>query len=126
MIKKIGKITIYVNNQGEAVEFWTKKVNFVITFEQAMGPNMKWIEVGPSQDEFTTFVLYDKNAMRMQNPDMKVNHPNIILRTDDIDVTYEQLKENGVKVSELNRYPYGSMFSFEDQDGNTYLVREDK
>ena len=30
MIKKIGKITIYVNNQEEAKAFWTEKLNFVI------------------------------------------------------------------------------------------------
>ncbi|WP_157450866.1 VOC family protein [Clostridium sp. ATCC 25772] len=45
-INKIRKITLYVNNQQEAVEFWTKKLNFVIKFEKQMGPNMKYVEVG--------------------------------------------------------------------------------
>ena len=60
MIKKIGKITIYVNNQEEAKAFWTEKLNFVIKLEQPMGPNMTWLEVGPNECEFTTFILYDK------------------------------------------------------------------
>ena len=50
MINKIGKITIYVNNQDEAIDFWTKKAGFIVKFEQAMGPNMKWVEVAPSKD----------------------------------------------------------------------------
>ena len=33
MINKIGKITIYVNDQGEAKEFWTEKMNFVVKGE---------------------------------------------------------------------------------------------
>ena len=126
MINKIGKITIYVNNQEEAKEFWTKKLNFIVKFEQAMGPNMKWIEVGPCDDEFTTFVLYDKNMMKMQNPNASVDHPNVILSTSDIESTYKEMQENKVEVEDIMKMPYGSMFSFKDMDGNKYLVREDK
>ncbi|GAA0087038.1 VOC family protein [Clostridium sp. CTA-7] len=125
MINKIGKITIYVNNQEKAKEFWTKKLNFVVKFEQAMGPNMKWIEVGPSEDEFTTFVLYNKELMKAQNPQANVEHPSIILSTSNIEETYNKIKGNEVKVGELMKMPYGSMFSFFDEDGNQYLVRED-
>lgn len=125
MINKIGKITLYVNNQEEAKEFWTKKLNFVVKFEQAMGPNFKWIEVGPSEDEFTTFVLYSKEAMKMQNPETNVGHPSVLLSTKNIEKTYEEIKNNGVKVGELKKMPYGSMFNFFDQDGNQYIVRED-
>ena len=99
MINKIGKITIYVNDQGEAKEFWTKKMNFVVKGEYPMGPNMTWLEVGPSEDEFTTFVLYNKSLME---------------------------KQNGVDVTDIMKMPYGSMFTFKDQDGNPYIIREDK
>lgn len=125
MINKIGKITIYVNNQEEAKEFWTKKMNFIVKFEQPMGPSMKWIEVGPSKEEFTTFVIYDKNLMLSQNPKANVNHPSIILSTSDIENTYNKMKSNEVEVGELMIMPHGKMFSFKDQDGNDYLVRED-
>ena len=91
-----------------------------------MGPNMKWVEVGPSENEFTTFVLYDKNLMMVQNPSTNVAHPSIILSTTDIENSYNKMKVNGVEVGELMKMPYGSMFSFKDQDGNEYLLREDK
>ena len=126
MINKIGKITIYVNNQEEAKEFWTNKMNFVVKLEQPMGPNMKWLEVGPSKEEFTTFVIYEKQLMLSQNIDANVSHPNIILSTNDIENTYNEIKSNGVVVGEMMIMPYGKMFKFEDQDKNEYLVREDK
>lgn len=126
MINKIGKITIYVNNQEEAKEFWTKKMNFVIKLEQPMGPNLTWLEVGPSEDEFTSFVIYEKQLMLAQKPDANVTHPNIILSTNDIETTYNELKSKGVNVKNLMIMPYGKMFNFEDQDKNEYLVREDK
>lgn len=126
MINKIGKITIYVNNQEEAKEFWTKKMNFVIKLEQPMGPNMTWLEVGPSEDEFTSFVIYEKQLMLTQKPDANVSHPNIILSTNDIETTYNELKSKDVNVGKLIIMPYGKMFNFADQDKNEYLVREDK
>lgn len=126
MIQKIGKITIYVDNQEEAIKFWTEKLNFVVKLEQPMGPKMKWVEVGPSENEFTTFVLYDKHLMKAQKPSLTLEHPSVILSTDDIESTYNNLKENNVEAGELNIMPYGKMFSFKDQDGNDYLVREDR
>ncbi|WP_010243089.1 VOC family protein [Acetivibrio cellulolyticus] len=126
MINKIGKITIYVNNQEEAKKFWLEKLDFVVKFEQAMGPSMKWLEVAPNSDELTTFILYDKNLMIKQNPKTNVAHPSIILTTKDIENAYKKMKDNAVEVGELQVMPYGKMFSFKDQDGNEYLLREDK
>lgn len=126
MINKIGKITLYVNNQEEAKEFWTNKMGFVVKLEQPMGPDMKWLEVGPSAEEFTSFVLYEKQLMKSQNPEANVSHPNIILSTSDIQSTYDEMKAKDIKVEELMIMPYGKMFVFKDQDNNDYLVREDK
>lgn len=126
MINKIGKVTLYVNNQEEAKEFWTQKLKFVVKFEKVMGANIKWVEVGPSEGEFTTFVLYDKQLMKIQNKETNVEHPSVILSTNDINTTYKEIKDNGVEVGELMIMPYGSMFKFKDQDANEYLVREDK
>lgn len=126
MVNKIGKITIYVNDQDEAKKFWTEKMGFVVKFEQEMGPGMKWIEVGPSESEFTTFVLYNKSMMESQNPAANVGHPSILLSTTDINKTYAELKDNGVELGKLMEMPYGKMFSFNDNEGNAYLIREDK
>jgi len=125
MINKIGKITIYVDDQEKAREFWTKKMNFVVKLEQPMGPNMNWLEVGPSEDEFTTFILYEKKLMLSQNPKANVFHPGVMLSTSNIEITHAELKANGVEVEELMIMPYGMMFKFRDQDNNEYLVRED-
>lgn len=126
MIQNIGKVTLYVNNQEEAKKFWTEKMNFVVRFEQPIGPNMKWMEVGPANDSFTTFVLYEKNLMMSQNPDANVGHPSVILSSNDIQKTYQELVDKEVKVGEMLKMPYGSMFNFYDMDDNAFLIREDK
>ena len=125
MIDKIGKITVYVQDQEQAKDFWLNKVGFVLKMEQPMGPNASWIEVGPSKDEFTTLVLYSKSAMEQHQPS-KVAHPSILFSTSNIESAYEKMKQNGVEVEELLKLPFGTMFTFKDQDGNDYLLREDE
>ncbi|MEH7440626.1 VOC family protein [Neobacillus drentensis] len=125
MINKIGKVTVYVQDQEQAKDFWVNKMGFVLKVEQPMGPNAKWIEVGPSEDEFTTLVLYAKSVMEQQKPSA-VAHPSVLFSTTDIESAYEKMKQNGVEVDDMLRMPFGTMFSFKDQDGNDYLLREDK
>lgn len=125
MINKIGKVTVYVQDQEAAKDFWMNKVGFVLKFEQQMGPGFSWIEVGPSEEEFTTLVLYSKQAMEQHNP-AAVSHPSILFSTTDIEAAYEKMQQNGVEVEKMLRMPYGTMFTFKDQDGNSYILREDK
>lgn len=125
MIHSISKVTLYVNSQEEAKAFWTEKAGFKVLLEQPMGPDMTWLEVGPSKGNGTAFVLYDKKMMMAQSPKTDVGHPSIILSTDDIESAHKELLERGVSVGEIMRMPYGSMFQFSDMDGNAFLLRED-
>ena len=125
MINKIGKITIYVQDQEQAKDFWVNKLGFVVKGEFPMGPSATWLEVGPSEDEFTTLVIYDKALMEKQNPSA-VAHPSILFSTSDVESAYEKMKQNGVEVENMLRMPFGTMFTFKDQDGNDYILREDK
>ena len=105
-------------------KFWVDKLGFTIKLEKNMGP-IKWLEVSPTADASTNFVLYDKKAMLTQNPNANVSHPSIILSTDNIESKYEEMKSSGIEVGPLNVMPYGKMFSFKDMDNNTFLLRED-
>lgn len=121
---KIAKITVYVNDQQQAIEFWVNKAGFVLKGKQPIGEDAFWIEVAPNEHEFTSLVLYSKPLMEKQKPS-NVAHPSIMFSTTDIESAYENMKNNGVEVDELMRMPYGAMFTFKDQDGNAYVLRED-
>lgn len=125
MIDAITKITLYVEDQEKAKAFWTEKLGFIIKLEQQMGPDMKWLEVAPKNESSTAFVLYNKKMMQKQNPDTNVGHPSVILSTHDIQKAYDVMKEKGVKVGDIMKMPYGSMFQFFDMEGNIFLLRED-
>lgn len=124
MIRSISKISVYVKNQEDAEKFWVEKLGFEIRLKQQMGPAL-WLEVAPVGAQ-TTFVLYNKELMSKQNPNMDLGHPNVILTTTNLDESYLKMKENGVDLDDVMNMPYGRMFIFRDQDGNRYLLREDK
>ena len=126
MINKIFKITIYVDNQEEAKKFWVDKMGFEVKREENMMGEHKWLEVSPKDDDSTTFVLYDKNLMKSQNPSINVGHPSVMLYTKDIEKSYSDMKSIGIVVGEIMNYPYGKMYNFFDNDGNTYLLYSDK
>ena len=126
MISKIFKITIYVDNQEEAKKFWVDKMGFEVRREENMMGQHKWLEVSPKDDDSTTFVLYDKNLMKSQNSSINVGHPSVMLYTKDIEKSYSDMKSIGIVVGEIMNYPYGKMYNFFDNDGNTYLLYSDK
>lgn len=112
MINKIFKITIYVNNQEEAKKFWVDKMGFEVKREENMMGEHKWLEVSPKDDDSTTFVLYDKNLMKSQNPSINVGHPSVMLYTKDIDKSHSDMKSIGIVVGEVMNYPYGRIYNF--------------
>jgi hypothetical protein len=48
MIQKIATAAVYVEDQQKSVRFWTEQVGFVVHQELSMGPDARWIEVGPA------------------------------------------------------------------------------
>ena len=124
MLDAIRKITLYVHDPEAALRFWTEQCHFVKRADHRMGP-VRWLEVAPSDASPTSFVLYDKALMQQQNATVCVGHPSVILSTDNAERTYEQRKADDVAVGSLQQMPYGTMFTFQDPEGNSYLVRQE-
>lgn len=124
MLDAIRKITLYVLDPEAALRFWTEQCHFVKRADHRMGP-VRWLEVAPSDASPTSFVLYDKALMQQQNATVCVGHPSVILSTDNAERTYEQMKADDVAVGSLQQMPYGTMFTFQDPEGNSYLVRQE-
>ena len=124
MLDAIRKITLNVHDPEAALRFWTEQCHFVKRADHRMGP-VRWLEVAPSDASPTSFVLYDKALMQQQNATVCVGHPSVILSTDNAERTYEQMKADDVAVGSLQQMPYGTMFTFQDPEGNSYLVRQE-
>ena len=121
MITKIGQIMLYVTNQQEAVDFWTKKVGFIIVAEEN-GQGMRWIEIAPSKDAETSIVLHNKEVIAKMSPELNLFTPSLMFTTENLDKLYNDLANQRVTVGEIMEMPTGRVFNFADSEQNYFAV----
>jgi catechol 2,3-dioxygenase-like lactoylglutathione lyase family enzyme len=97
-MNKIGHITLIVENQDEALKFYTEKLGFQKRQDLLFG-NMRWVTVSPKgqTDLELTFVLADSEAKRAAIGKQAGDHVFLTLETDDCRKEYKALKAKGVK-----------------------------
>jgi uncharacterized glyoxalase superfamily protein PhnB len=129
----VGNAHLWVRDQDEALEFWTKKVGFEvrqdITMEELGG--FRWLTVGaPGQDISIALltipgppVMAEGTKEQIEELMSKGNAGTVFLTTDDVQAAYEELKANGVEFSEAPaEQPYGMDSEFRDPSGNKFRL----
>ena len=120
MITQVKIVSIAVNDQQKALEFYTEKLGFKLQSDHPMGDEKgtRWIELSLPEGG-TKVTLYPP-----QGPDAKAGgFSNIIFTTNDIQRTYEELKERGVEFVEPPKEEFwGSYCIFADPDDNRFVL----
>lgn len=125
MIKQLGQVMIYVDNQDEAKSFWTEKVGFTVRSEVKEG-EFRIIEIAPTKDAETSFVLQDKQLVAKMEPYLNLGTPSLMFFTEDVESLYEEFKEKEITVGDLVEIPSGKVFNFADGENNYFAVIEKK
>ncbi len=126
-LKHVTSVPVYVNNQDKAVDFYTTKLGFEKRTDAPMGeedPSVRWIEMA-LPDAQTSIVLVRGYAD--WSADKVGKFTGMVIGTDDITGTYEELKGRGVNFTQVpEKAPWGGSYGqFQDQDGNEFgLVGE--
>lgn len=126
MIHKLGQIMLYVENQEEAVKFWTEKLGFNLVSEVDTGEGMRWFEVAPSSGEGTSIVLHDRELIAKMQPELNLNTPSLLFFSENLEALYQDFKDKEITVGELVTMPTGKVFNFADYEGNYFAVLEKK
>lgn len=117
---------LYVNNQDEAVNFWTKKVGFSVISEEDNGQGMKWIEIAPTKDAETSIILHNKELVAKMSPELNLGTPSLMFFSENIDQLYSDLSNKNITVGEIVNIPSGRVFNFADSEENYFAVMEKK
>ncbi|MED3820271.1 VOC family protein [Priestia megaterium] len=124
MITKVGQIMVYVNDQDQAVKFWTDKMGFQVISQQENEQGMKWIELAPAANAETTIILHNKQLIAKMQPELNVGTPSLMFFTENVDELYRDLTAKGVTVGEIVSMPSGKVFNFSDSEDNYFAVME--
>ena len=110
LIKKIRQLTLFVRDYDEAVEFYTEKLGFVKVVDTKVAPGIRLVAVAPNKDS-ETIIMFEKPAGKREKEMVGKQFTNMLvqLETDNIDETYERMKEKGVTfVEKITNAPWGN------------------
>jgi catechol 2,3-dioxygenase-like lactoylglutathione lyase family enzyme len=116
MITHVKFVNIPTRNQDAALAFYTEKLGFKLLTDQPHDDKQRWIElrIGSSDTRIVLFTMDDSRTGSFFNG---------ALACDNVEKTYQELKERGVKfISEPKQEQWGSFAVFEDLDGNRFLL----
>lgn len=124
MINKVGQIMLYVNNQEEALNFWTEKVGFTVITEEDNGQGMRWIELATSKESETSIVLHNKELISKMQPELNLGTPSLLFFSKNLDQLHSKLSNKNVTVGEIVNMGSRKVFNFADTEGNYFAVME--
>ncbi len=124
MFTKVGQIMLYVDNQDEAVDFWTEKLGFIVTSEENNDQGMRWFELAPKKGAETTIVLHNKEIVANMSPELNLDTPSLMFYSDDFEHLYRDLQNKGITVGEIMNMPSGRVFNFADNEDNYFAVMD--
>lgn len=125
MIARVGQIMLYVNNQDEAVRFWTEIAGFKVKADEDNG-EMRWIEIMPDGAAETSLVIHNREAVSRLSPGLNLDTPSLMFFTEDLEQFRQKLAENNLTVGEIVDMPGGRVFNFADFEANYFAVMEQK
>jgi catechol 2,3-dioxygenase-like lactoylglutathione lyase family enzyme len=128
MKQSIVHIALVVRDYDEAIEFYTKKLNFTVV-EDTYQPEQdkRWVVVSPPGSSGTTLLL--ARASRPEQEPFIGNQSGgrvfLFLNTDDFWRDYNRMVSEGIRfVREPRNETYGTVAVFEDLYGNLWDLLE--
>ncbi|WP_077212566.1 VOC family protein [Bacillus dakarensis] len=126
MFSKVGQIMLYVNNQDEAVKFWTEKLGFTVVAEENNNQGLRWIEIAPKKGAETSLILHDKDFVSKMSPGLNLDTPSLMFFTENLEQLHNDLLNKKITVGEIVNMPSGKVFNFADNEENYFAVMERK
>jgi len=132
----IATAQLWVHDQDEALEFWTKKVGMEVRADVTMPEmgNFRWLTVGPANQPDIAIVLMaipgppvidGGTAKEIESLMSKGFAGTVFLTTEDLGADYEALKARGVEfIEQPEKRPYGIDSSFRDPSGNHFRLTQ--
>ena len=123
MKQHLAHVAIVVNDYDEAIDFYTKKLNFIIVEDTRLSESKRWVIVAPQGSEGCS-ILLAKAATEEQKT--RVGNQTggrvfLFLHTDNFERDYHDLVQKGIKiVREPSNETYGRVAVFADIYGNLW------
>jgi catechol 2,3-dioxygenase-like lactoylglutathione lyase family enzyme len=126
MNQRLAHIAIVVKDYDEAIDFYTKKLDFTLVEDTPLTPEKRWVRVRPSGGGCELLLAKAANEKQLASIGNQTGgRVFLFLHTDDFQRDYERYVDNGVHfVRPPVTESYGSFAVFEDLYGNLWDLIE--
>jgi len=125
--QSIARIAVVVDDYDKAIEFYTKKLDFLLVEDTDLGDGKRWVIVAPQGANECSLVLAKAEGEEQES---RVGNQTggrvfLFLYTDDFWRDYYKMVERRVKfLREPEKMPYGMVAVFKDLYGNMWDLLE--
>ena len=98
MKQKIIYVSIIVRDYDEAIEYYTKKLNFNLIEDTQLSDSKRWVVVSPPGSSGTSILLAKASTLKQKKfiGNQTGGRVFLFLHTDNFREDYNRLKKNGV------------------------------
>lgn len=136
MVTRMSHVSLFVNDQNKAYDFYVNKLGFKVNTDVTMDNGMRWLTLNPPEQPDLEVVLMDANSP-MYNDEEVSKALKLLLEkgvmgagvmyTPDCRATYEELKSKGVVFkNEPKEQFYGIEAIITDGVGNWFSMTQPK
>ena len=121
--QQIGNIALVVENYDDAIEFYTKKLQFTLVEDTDLGGGKRWVQVSPPNSNGTNLLLAQASNEEQEKAigNQTGGRVFLFLQTNDFWRDYELMKAKGVVFNEEPREEaYGTVVVFQDLYGTKW------
>jgi predicted enzyme related to lactoylglutathione lyase len=123
MIEGVATVSIFVNDQDKAKDFYLNKLGFELRQDTTMG-ELRWLAVAV-KGATTEVILYKPDAHWQHYKDVVGKSQPVTFSVSDMDALHADLKAKGVRfVMEPERQPWGTQAIILDDEGNGLILVE--
>lgn len=116
------QISLFVDDVKKAIDFWQLLDFEVIDVQETDGTLVA--EIAPNKDAEMHFMIYNRNFIEKQSPEVATNPPQVMFSTENIIELYKKMQTLPLEIGELIQLEETLVFNFIDPDGNYFAVSE--
>jgi catechol 2,3-dioxygenase-like lactoylglutathione lyase family enzyme len=136
MITKMSHVSLFVNDQNKAYDFYVNKLGFKVHTDVTMDNGMRWLTLNPPEQPDLEVVMMDANSPMYNDQEVSKALKLLldkgvmgagVMYTPDCRATYEELKAKGVVFkNEPKEQFYGIEAIITDGVGNWFSMTQPK
>jgi catechol 2,3-dioxygenase-like lactoylglutathione lyase family enzyme len=111
-------LSVPVTDPEASKRFYQHVLGFDLIRQEAMGPDMQWIQLAPPGCATTIALVTWFDTMKPGGLQ------GVMINSTDIDLDHVTLTGRGLVLSEIQEQPWGRFATFKDPDGNGWILRQ--